>query len=124
MKIVLIDDSATNLIVLRNLCSKITGSEIVAFDDSEKALEHLLTDDAALIILDYSMPKITGVEVVKRLRASPRHSMTPIVMVTGSPEQAVRRRALEVGVTDFLVKPIKAAECIARLKTLLALGAI
>jgi CheY-like chemotaxis protein len=105
MKIVAIDDSATNLVILRNLCSRIVGAECITYADSEQALEHLVANDAAKIILDYSMPKITGVELVKRLRVTLRHGMTPIVMVTGSTEMAVRRRAVKVGVTPRQANP-------------------
>jgi CheY-like chemotaxis protein len=121
MKIALIDDSATNLVILRNLCGRLPGVVCITFTDADQALEHLFANDAAMIILDYSMPKITGIEMIKRLRASPRHVITPIIMVTGSTEMAVRRRAIEVGATDFLVKPIRAGDYIGRLKTLLAI---
>lgn len=122
MKIVLIDDSATNNLVLRKLSERISGAECFAFTDAELALEYLFANDAALVIIDYSMPKITGIELAKRLRASPRHGTTPLVMVTATAELAVRRRAAEVGVSEFLVKPIRAAEYVSRLEALLATG--
>lgn len=119
MKIALIDDSTTNLVVLRNLSGRIAGTQCVSFADAEQAIEYLATNDVDLIIVDYSMPKITGIELVKRMRASPRHGMTPIVMVTGSTEMAVHRRAMEVGVTDFLTKPVRAPEFLSRVGELL-----
>lgn len=119
MKIVLVDDSATSLMVLRSLCGRIVGAECIAYTDAEQAIEYLFANDVAMIVVDYSMPRITGVELVKRLRASPRHGMTPIVMVTGSTEMAVYKRASEVGVTDFLIKPIRPADYIRQLERLL-----
>lgn len=120
MKIVLIDDSTTNLVILRNLCGRIVGAECISYTDAEPALEYLFSNDVGLIILDYSMPRITGVEMTKRLRASPRHGTTPIVMVTGSTEVAVHKRAVEVGVTDLFLKPIRVADYLARLERLIA----
>ena len=112
MKIVVIDDSQTNLVILRGLVAKLMDANCFAFNDSERAIEHLMTNEADVIVVDYSMPKITGVELIKRMRASPRHSSTPIIMVTSSAEVAVRRRAIEVGATAFLTKPLKPADLI------------
>lgn len=120
MKIVIIDDSTTNLIVLRGFCSKLEGADCVGFADSEQAIDFLMANDADLVMVDYSMPRVTGIEVIKRMRASERHGTTPIIMVTSSAEVAVRRRALEVGATEFLTKPVKAPELMARIKGLTA----
>lgn len=113
MNIIVIDDSPTNLIVLRGLAAKIADSTCLGFTDSEGAIAYLMANDADVIIVDYSMPKITGVELIKRMRASARHARTPIVMVTSSLESAVRQRALEVGATAFLTKPVKPADFLA-----------
>lgn len=110
VRIVLIDDSETNLAVLRSLTLKALPGQCTCdvFKQSEEALDHLMLGAADLVIVDYSMPKMTGVEIIKRLRASPQHALTPVIMVTGSMETAVRKRALEVGATDFLTKPLNA----------------
>ena len=122
MKIVLVDDSSTNVIILRKLCGKIDGAEPIAFTDSETAIEYLMVNEVAIVVVDYSMPRITGIELVKRLRASPRHGETPVVMLTASTEIAVRRRALEVGVSDFLTKPVRTGPFLDRLTELLSAG--
>jgi len=119
MKVVLIDDSSSSLFVEEALTRQLAGVETTAFTDSELALEYLITNDVDVVIVDYSMPRITGMEVAKRLRASARHRQTPIMMVTGSTEMAVRRRAEEVGVTELLIKPFKATEFTALLSQLL-----
>lgn len=118
MTIVLIDDSKTNLAVMRHLSGKISGSECVCFTDGKAASAYLSTNAAQLIIVDYSMPGMTGIELIKMMRASSNHRSTPIVMVTSSSESAVRKRALEVGATDFLTKPVDAADFSARIKKL------
>lgn len=123
MKIVAIDDSPTNLAVLCGLCAKLDGSTCFGFTDSELAIQHLMDDVADVIIVDYSMPKITGVELIKRMRNSFRHAKTPIIMVTGSGEMAVRKRALEVGATAFLNKPLKPADLLAAVKSVVSRGA-
>lgn len=117
MRIVVIDDSQTNLVVLRALCVK-HSAECVSFTGPEAAIDYLLENDADAIVVDYSMPGMTGIEMIKRLRASPRHAETPTIMVTSSLELAVRRRAMEVGASAFLNKPLKPAEFQERLAAL------
>ncbi len=110
MRLVIVDDSATNLVLLRSISSKIGGTVIHCFADSERAIEHLMQHDVDVIVVDYSMPRITGVELVKRMRSSPRHASTPILMVTGSSERVVHERAFAVGVNRILTKPVKSGE--------------
>jgi CheY-like chemotaxis protein len=110
MRIALIDDSETNLAVLRRMTLKALAEpcECQTFNQSQDALAHLTSQGADLVIVDYSMPTLTGTEFIKRLRTSPLHASTPILMVTGSLEAAVRKRALEVGATEVLTKPVNA----------------
>ncbi len=106
MRIVAIDDSQTTLAVLSTLCAKACECQTVAFTDSLSALEYLAVTPADMILVDYSMPGITGTEFIRRLRATARNKKTPIVMITSSREALVRRRALEVGAGAVLHKPI------------------
>jgi CheY-like chemotaxis protein len=110
MNIIIIDDSPTNLLILRSFVARIKGAQSIGFSDPLLAVRHLRSNPADLIVVDYSMPGITGIEITKQLRASLLHAQTPIVMVTSSLEQAVRLRAVEVGVTGFLRKPVDARE--------------
>lgn len=115
MHIILIDDNPINLSILQALASRIDGARCSAFSKSEEAFAYLLSNDADVIVVDYSMPHITGTEIIKRMRASSKHATTPIIMVTSSTEAAVRKRALDVGATDFLTTPVNGAEFIARI---------
>jgi PleD family two-component response regulator len=110
MEIVIIDDSATTLAILRSLCAKVQDATTRGFSDPVEALEYLQTHPVGLVIADYSMPRLTGVEIIKQLRASPLHTLTPILMVSGSTERAVHNRAFEVGATEFVSKPVNAKE--------------
>ena len=120
MHIVLIDDNPINLSILQTLASRIEGARCSVFTKSEDALDYLIENDADVIGVDYSMPHITGTEVIKRMRASLRHATTPIAMVTSSKEAAVRKRALDVGATDFLTTPVNGSDFIARINALAA----
>ena len=76
---------------------------------------------ADLVLVDYMMPDMDGIEFVKRLRALPGYEHVPIVMVTVHDDRKVRYSALDAGITDFLAKPIDARECLARCRNLLTL---
>jgi len=67
------------------------------------------------------MPEMNGIELVRRLRAMPGYEHVPILMVTVDEEREVRYRALDAGITDFLIKPVDVRECMARCRNLLTL---
>jgi putative two-component system response regulator len=108
MKIVVIDDSQTTVAVLGALCAKACDCQTVTFTESRSAVEYLGGTRADLILVDYSMPGITGTDVIKRARATTLNKSTPVVMITSSREDLVRRRALEVGAVAVLNKPVNA----------------
>src|SRR5258708_4896036 len=74
-----------------------------------------------LVLVDYMMPEMDGIEFVKRLRGLPGYEHVPIVMVTVHEDRKVRYAALDAGITDFLTKPVDARECLARFRNLLTL---
>jgi two-component system response regulator RpfG len=76
---------------------------------------------ADLVLVDYMMPDMDGIEFVKRLRSLPGYEHVPIVMVTVHDDRKVRYAALDAGITDFLTKPVDARECLARCRNLLTL---
>ncbi len=106
MKIIVIDDSQTTLAVLSALCAKVCDCQTVTFTESRSAIEYLGVTPADLVLVDYSMPGVTGTEFIKRLRATARNRHTPVVMVTSSREELIRQRALEVGAVAVLNKPV------------------
>lgn len=124
MAIVLaVDDNATNLMVLESLLARIPGVEAVCLDDPLLALDWCRENAPDLILLDYMMPEIDGIEFMRRLAGLPGRADTPVVMVTADIDRDVRYRALDLGARDFLNKPIDRAELTARLCNQLALAA-
>jgi CheY-like chemotaxis protein len=122
MAIVIVDDSPTNLAVLKSLSSSVYQGEAKAFLSARAAADYLAANAADLIVVDYSMPDLNGIDFIREVRASPRHQTTPIVMVTHSADHSVRLQALEAGATDFLNKPVEAIAYKARLRELLSHG--
>lgn len=118
----MVDDSVANLVLLRQLVGRLDDSETMAFTDPLAALDALAEVDVDLILVDYVMPGIDGIEFIRRARQISRQAMVPIVMVTTIVERSVRLEALQAGATDFLSKPIEPLEFKVRVRNLLALS--
>ena len=88
--------------------------------DGEDALKRVQAFQPDLILLDVMMPKISGFEVCKRLRAKPETRGIVILMITALDQHHDIDRAVEAGTNDFLTKPINKAELLLRIKAALA----
>lgn len=121
MNVVIVDDTPTNLQLMRALVQRLEGCEAILFADSGSGLTWCLEHDPDLIIVDYMMPSMDGLEFIRHLRREPRHDDLPILMVTADHEKTVRYAALEEGASDFLNKPVDRMEFLARVKNMLAL---
>ncbi|MCC7312735.1 MAG: response regulator [Sulfuritalea sp.] len=119
--ILVVDDNVTNLTLFRHLLQKIDGAEVDCYADSVAALDWCTDNEPDLILLDYMMPVMDGLEFIRRLQSIPARADVPVVMVTADTESDVRHRALELGAQDFLTKPVDKTELTARVKNLLAL---
>ena len=119
--ILVIDDNATNLTLFRHLLKKIDDAEVHCFAEPAAALAWCADTEPDLILLDYMMPVIDGLEFIRRLHAMPRRQEVAIIMVTADMESEVRHQALSLGALDFLTKPVDKIELVARARNLLAL---
>ncbi|MDA0261285.1 MAG: phosphate regulon transcriptional regulator PhoB [Proteobacteria bacterium] len=95
------------------------GFRVVVADNGERALEVVDEIEPDLIILDWMLPEISGIEICRRLRSKPKTKQIPIIMLTARGEEADRIRGLDTGADDYVVKPYSPAEIAARVRTLL-----
>lgn len=95
---------------------KIKEYEVEAAYDGEEALDKCLSSDYDGIILDIMMPKLSGIEVLERIRES--HINTPVLMLTAKAEVEDRVKGLESGADDYLAKPFAMDELLARIKAM------
>ncbi|GJM11358.1 MAG: two-component system response regulator [Lysobacteraceae bacterium] len=120
--IAVVDDQATSRQLLTKL---ITGLEpnanVMVYDKAAELLTVLDGLELDMLFVDYSMPGINGVELIKKFRRAPQRRDIPIVLVTISEEDDIRLEALEAGATEFLNKPYNFAEFRARTRNLLTL---
>jgi response regulator RpfG family c-di-GMP phosphodiesterase len=120
-RIMIVDDDPIQLLYLSKTLSKLSFIDIVTQTSSEEALELCANELWNLVIVDYQMPKINGVNFVAKLRALEQHSATPVLMVTASTDPLVKHKVLTHGTVDFLQKPVDAIELQARARNLIDL---
>lgn len=120
-QVLVVDDNSTNLMLFRHLLTKLEGVEPVCFDDPKAALAWCEAAVPDLVLLDYMMPEIDGIEFLRRFRRLPGFADIPVAVVTADTEIGVRYQALEAGATDFLTKPVDKTELTVRAKNLLNL---
>lgn len=110
--VLIVDDESTGRSILERIIQKIADDLMVTgFDCAMDALEWLRYNKADLIITDYRMPVINGVEFIQKIRQLPNCESVPIMMITVVSEKSVRYDALEAGATAFLTRPIDQIEC-------------
>jgi CheY-like chemotaxis protein len=121
-RVVVIDDQASSRTLISRIIESIDESiSVDAFKDPCSALNWMQANRPSLIVTDYRMPEMDGIQMVRKLREGTSTAHTPIVMITICEDKATRRQALEAGTTDFLIKPVNHDECRARCRNLLAL---
>lgn len=118
--VVLIADDEPLLTELLEFRLGARGYETVVAHDGREALARLEQDQPQAVVLDMMMPVHDGLEVLRRMRASPAHQTTPVIMLTARRGEADIVGALELGADDYLVKPFLPEELLVRLGRLLA----
>ena len=95
------------------------GFRVARAADGEEALLRVAEEPPDLVILDWMLPKVSGVEVCRQLRAGAETRRTPILMLTARGEEGDRVRGLDTGADDYVVKPFSMSELAARVRALL-----
>jgi two-component system chemotaxis response regulator CheY len=108
MKILVVDDFATMRKVVRNLLKQAGFDNIVEAEDGAVALRTMKTQKIDFIVSDWNMPNMTGLELLKAVRADPELATTPFLMVTAEALQDNVVAAVKAGVSNYIVKPFTA----------------
>lgn len=110
--VLIIDDQSTGRTILQKIIGQIEDQlEITALDNPTTALDWIKHNDPDLIITDYRMPEMNGVEFIRAVRGQKGLESVPVVMITVVSEKEIRYEALEAGATAFLTRPIDQIEC-------------
>jgi two-component system phosphate regulon response regulator PhoB len=111
------DEAALQKLLAYNL--EAAGFEVAQAFDGEEALTLLAERTPDLIVLDWMIPQLSGLELLRRIRRRPEHAHIPVVMLTARTEEADRLRGLELGADDYVTKPFSPAELVARIRAVL-----
>ena len=108
------DEPAQRAVLTYNLEAE--GFEVQTADNGEDALALIAEGAPDLILLDWMMPHVSGIEVCRRLKARPETRSIPIIMLSARSEDVDKVRGLETGADDYVIKPYSVSELMARLR--------
>jgi len=117
-KILLVEDDV-NLRELLRYNLEWEGFDTDTAEDGEEGLAKVREDAPSLVLLDWMLPRLSGLEVCARLKADPATAQIPIIMLTVRSEEADRLRGLEAGADDYVAKPFSPKELFARINAIL-----
>ncbi len=119
---ILIVEDERDLVDLLQFNLRQAGHETSFAQDGEQALERIKERVPDLVLLDLMLPDISGTEICKQLKTSPRTKHVPVIMVTARSEEIDRVVGFELGADDFVTKPFSVRELLLRIKAVLRRG--
>ncbi|MCA9772786.1 MAG: chemotaxis response regulator CheY [Myxococcales bacterium] len=105
MRILVVDDFSTMRNIIKNILRQLGYNNIIEADSGKTALQKLAEKPVDLVISDWNMPVMDGLELLKRIRASAELKSIPVVMVTAEAKKENIIEAVQAGVSNYIVKP-------------------
>lgn len=127
MSILIVDDLSENRALLQAVLQTGGYSRILSASSAEEALRLLEVEDGDwrspvdLVLMDYMMPRVDGIEAIRRLKSVEALRDIPVILVTGHDGEGVLERAFDAGAMDYITKPIDTVELLARIRSALTL---
>lgn len=117
-RVLIVDDDAASRRLL-DVRLRALDCQVMLAADGEEAVQMVDTFRPDIILLDYMMPKMSGIEVIKRLKEDERHKAIPIILITARGSQEDKVTALDTGADDYIVKPFEPFELLARVRSMI-----
>jgi len=108
MKVLAVDDFPTMRRIVKTLLRQLGYNNVAEAEDGQVALAKLKQEKFDLVLLDWNMPRMTGLELLKAIRADDNLQNTPVVMITAEGRKEDVLEAVKAGVNNFIVKPFTA----------------
>jgi len=105
MKVLIVDDFATMRKIVKNILNQLGFKHFIEADDGSTGWEILQKDSIDFIVSDWNMPKMTGIELLKKVRADDKLKGTPFLMVTAEAQKENIVEAVKAKVSQYIVKP-------------------
>ena len=121
--ILVVDDAPDNIEVVRARLEQ-QGYRVIAASDGTEALVQVRAAAPDLVLLDVVMPRLDGIETVRRIRADPAIPFTPVIMLTAQNDSRSVISALDAGADEYLTKPFDAGALLARVRSMLRIKAL
>lgn len=119
MKVLVVEDDVDIQDIVISVLSR-DGYQVLTEGNGDAGLAAALTQQPDLVILDWMMPGLTGVEVCRAMRADPRTKDIAILLLTSRAQEADIDQAFTAGADDYMVKPFRGRELLSRVKSLTA----
>jgi len=123
-RVLIVEDSQTNLMMMERLVCQVAGCRAVPFADPLEVSARVDDLGYDIALVDYQMPGMDGIALIKALRGARRYADQPLVMVTADTEKSIRLDAIQAGAVEFLNKPIDPVEFRARLGNIVRLSLV
>lgn len=119
IRVLVVDDFSTMRRIIKKLLNELGFSDITEAEDGVQGLHEAKKGDYELIISDWCMPHLSGLEMVKQIRRDPKIASTPILMVTAEAKKEQIIEAARAGVNGYIVKPFTGATLKEKLQKIL-----
>jgi len=117
IRVLVVDDQLTIRALIRNSLQQLGFSDIEEAADGEAALRMLIVRPVHLVISDFNMPKVDGLQLLKGVRTHPPTAKTAFIMLTGRADKEIVQKAVQLGVNNFLIKPFTVAQLKAKIES-------
>lgn len=117
--IMIVDDEPINILVIRKLLADEGYEKTLSISKATEAVAAVQREKPDLVLLDIMMPETSGLDILETLRAGEQTANLPVIILTASTAQSIKRQAFDLGATDFLSKPIDAVELLPRVRNAL-----
>ena len=118
--IMMVDDEPIMLEIVQALLEDVGYQNFITIQDSNQAVQKLLDSNPDLLLLDLDMPDVNGFDILKTVRTFARYQFMPIIILTAAEDPKSKLKALELGATDFLSKPVDPSELVLRVRNTLS----
>ena len=108
MRVLVVDDFSTMRRIIKNILRQLGFTNIIEADDGTTAWETLNKDKIDFVISDWNMPKMPGIELLRKVRGSEEFAAMPFLMVTAEAQQENIIEAVQAKVSNYIVKPFTA----------------
>ena len=120
MKVLVVDDMSTMRRIIKNVLKQIGYTSVEEAPDGKEALKKLKGGGFGLVVTDWNMPVMTGLELLKAIRADAELKILPVLMVTAEAQKENIIEAIQAGVSNYVVKPFTAEALLEKLTKVFA----